>query len=165
MTKRVLVYGSLLAIGLAALKTLEAVYFRRQWSVDMLVGAAGVVFLGVGVGIGWVILRARSAAQPLPAKAPAQADSLPVHLPPPGAVAPFTLLDTLSDREREVLALLALGYTNAQLAERLFVSPNTVKTHLQHIYDKLGVPNRTAAVSTARQLGIIAPQTQNHPNG
>lgn len=165
MTKRVLVYGSLLAIGLAALKTVEAVYIRRQWSVDVLVGAAGVVFLGVGVGIGWVMLRARNAAQPLQTKAAAQADSLPVHLPPPGAVAPLTLLDTLSDREREVLALLAQGYTNAQLAEQLCVSPNTVKTHLQHIYDKLGVPNRTAAVTTARQMGLLTPQAQNHPNG
>lgn len=62
---------------------------------------------------------------------------------------------TLSDREREVLALAAQGLSNTAIAASLFVSEATVKTHLGHVYDKLGAPNRTAAVATARERGIL----------
>src|SRR5699024_1261115 len=58
---------------------------------------------------------------------------------------------SLSSREVELLALLATGATNKQLAQSLFISEATVKTHLVHIYQKLGVTNRTAAINTARE--------------
>lgn len=61
----------------------------------------------------------------------------------------------LSAREKELLALLATGATNKMLAAELFISEATVKTHLVHIYSKLGVDNRTAAVSKARELGLL----------
>lgn len=56
-------------------------------------------------------------------------------------------LDDLSEREAEVLALVAQGMTNAQMAQRLMLSDNTIKFHLQNIYQKLGVNNRTEATS------------------
>lgn len=62
---------------------------------------------------------------------------------------------TLSARERELLELLADGMANRAIARRLFISEATVKTHLVHIYDKLGVDNRTAAVNEARKRRII----------
>lgn len=61
----------------------------------------------------------------------------------------------LSDREAAVLRLLGAGLTNTELADRLFVAPATVKTHLVHIFAKLGVPNRTSAVARARDLGLL----------
>lgn len=61
----------------------------------------------------------------------------------------------LTNRELEVLRLLAMGHTNRQIAERLFISPDTVKTHLEHIYQKLGAPDRTAAVAEAMRRQII----------
>jgi len=64
------------------------------------------------------------------------------------------LLDPLTDREREVLALLFEGHSNKAMAETLFVSVDTVKTHLKHIYDKLGVSDRNDAVRRARELGF-----------
>lgn len=61
----------------------------------------------------------------------------------------------LSEREKEVLALVAQGLSNTAIAATLFVSEATVKTHLAHVYDKLEAPNRTAAVAAARALGIL----------
>jgi LuxR family transcriptional regulator, maltose regulon positive regulatory protein len=65
------------------------------------------------------------------------------------------LLEPLSDRELEVLHLLADGATNAEIAEQLFITSSTVKRHLSNIYSKLAVANRTQAVARARALGIL----------
>ncbi|MBR7744276.1 response regulator transcription factor [Phycicoccus sp. BSK3Z-2] len=62
---------------------------------------------------------------------------------------------TLTGREREVLALVALGTTNRAIATRLLVSEATVKTHLVHVYEKLGVVDRAAAVAVAYDRGIL----------
>lgn len=62
---------------------------------------------------------------------------------------------TLSSRELEVLQLVAEGAGNDQIAARLFVSRATVKTHLAHVYQKLGVSSRTAAVAAARSSGLL----------
>jgi DNA-binding NarL/FixJ family response regulator len=61
----------------------------------------------------------------------------------------------LSARESEVLRLVADGATNGEIATRLFISDATVKSHLVHIYTKLGVSSRTAAVASARELGLL----------
>ena len=61
----------------------------------------------------------------------------------------------LSERELEVLRLAAEGFTGPQIAERLFVSPATIKTHFEHIYEKLGVGDRAAAVAHAFRTGLI----------
>ncbi|QIK73581.1 response regulator transcription factor [Propioniciclava coleopterorum] len=63
--------------------------------------------------------------------------------------------DELTEREREVVALLAQGLTNRQIAKQLFLSEATVKTHLVHIFTKLNVDNRTAAVAAAREQGLL----------
>ena len=61
----------------------------------------------------------------------------------------------LSDREQEVLMCLAEGLTTTQIAARLYISENTVKTHIRHILDKLESSNRTEAVGKATQLGLL----------
>lgn len=63
--------------------------------------------------------------------------------------------DVLSQREREVLKLIANGATNREAAARLFVSEATIKTHLLHIYEKLGVRDRAAAVGEAYRRGLL----------
>jgi DNA-binding CsgD family transcriptional regulator len=62
-------------------------------------------------------------------------------------------IDRLTDREAEILELVAAGLTNAGIAERLWISPGTVKKHLENVYTKLGVANRTAAVTAASRSG------------
>ncbi len=70
----------------------------------------------------------------------------------PQSDAAFPWLEVLSEREVEVLRLLASGASNTEMAQALVVSTNTVRTHLRHIYDKLGASNRTQAVARAREL-------------
>jgi DNA-binding NarL/FixJ family response regulator len=65
--------------------------------------------------------------------------------------------DPLSPRELEVLGLVARGHTNRDAAARLFVSEATVKTHLLHVYAKLGVNDRAAAVAEAFERGLLTP--------
>lgn len=67
----------------------------------------------------------------------------------------FDLIDPLSNRELEVLRLIAEGLTNPQIARKLFLSPNTLKAHTQNIYVKLDVHNRMEAVNKARDLNLL----------
>ena len=89
----------------------------------------------------------RAAATGRSALAPAVARRLLDRVRAPGR--------TLTHRETEVLQLVAEGLSNQQISRRLHLSQATVKTHLVHIYTKLGVDSRTAAVSAARHRGLI----------
>jgi DNA-binding CsgD family transcriptional regulator len=76
------------------------------------------------------------------------------------APAPPSPLDALglTAREQEVLALVAVGQTNAQIAETLFISPKTATVHVSNILGKLGVRNRVEAATVAHRLGIVQPE-------
>jgi DNA-binding NarL/FixJ family response regulator len=67
-------------------------------------------------------------------------------------------LEDLTDREREVLGLMAQGYTNRQIGEALLITPNTVKKHVDHILQKLRVNNRAGAVAVALQDRLTPPE-------
>ena len=69
----------------------------------------------------------------------------------------------LSQRELEVLGLVAAGTTNREAAARLFISEATVKTHLLHIYAKLGVTDRAAAVAEGFNRGLLTPERPARP--
>jgi LuxR family maltose regulon positive regulatory protein len=75
--------------------------------------------------------------------------------PSKSQVAESELIEPLSDRELEVLELIADGLTNREIASRLFLSLNTVKVHTRNVYGKLGVHSRTQAVARAQALGIL----------
>ncbi len=75
------------------------------------------------------------------------------------------LVEGLTERELEVAGLLALGLGNDEIAATLFVSRNTVKTHLKHIYEKLGARSRTEAVARCLELGLLEEATDAAPDG
>ena len=126
---------------------------RFQWVVrnsqdELYAAVVAVVFLGVGIWAGrkvWVESKAKS---PLPSFE-AGSGELPV-----GA---------LSDREIEVLTHMAGGRTNKEIAEEMFVSVNTVKTHASNIFSKLGVGRRVQAIQRAVELGIITQEGEKRP--
>jgi LuxR family maltose regulon positive regulatory protein len=82
-------------------------------------------------------------------KQPASAD---FH---PSAFIPQPLAEPLSERELEVLRLIADGFSNAEIAERLVIAQGTVKRHINNIYGKLGVGSRTQAVARSREMGLL----------
>jgi DNA-binding NarL/FixJ family response regulator len=103
------------------------------------------------------LLRAvRAAAQGQAALSPSVATRLMSRVRAPGA-------EPLSQRELEVLSLVAAGTTNREAAARLFISEATVKTHLLHIYAKLGVGDRAAAVAEAFNRGLLTPAAPEQP--
>ena len=73
-----------------------------------------------------------------------------------GSVIVPGLVEALSERELEVLQLLAAGKSNAQIADELYVTLHTVKKHITHILGKLGAANRTEAAARARELGLVS---------
>jgi LuxR family maltose regulon positive regulatory protein len=72
----------------------------------------------------------------------------------PGSADP--LLEPLTDRQRDILQLLADGHANREIAKHLSIAEGTVKAHLNQVFGKLGARNRTEAVATARQLGMLS---------
>jgi LuxR family maltose regulon positive regulatory protein len=97
------------------------------------------------------LLAAFPLARPEPATEPEQA------LPSDTRALEPDLIEPLSEREVEILELIAEGLANPEIAARLFLALNTVKTHSSNIYGKLGVHSRTQAVAKARALGLLSP--------
>lgn len=113
---------------------LEIVHYRtviRELEVELYVGIIGILFLALGIWLGSNLLQKR----------------------------PTRLFDNkklgLSKRELEVLELMAQGLSNQEVADQLFVSLNTTKTHISNIYSKLSVKRRTQAIQKARDLALI----------
>ncbi len=78
---------------------------------------------------------------------------------PVGQIAPSPLVEPLSERELEILGLIAQGASNQAIADRLVITVGTTKWHLSNIYSKLGVRSRTQALARARALGLLTPDS------
>jgi len=136
MWKRVVGYGVLLAAGTLALQWLDYTRLARMHSGDIWLFLIAAAFLVLGI-----VLGVRVFAAP----APAAFDGNPKAQAALG----------LSERELEVLHELASGCSNKEIAAHLHVSPNTVKTHVGRLFEKLGAKRRTEAIRRARELGIV----------
>jgi DNA-binding CsgD family transcriptional regulator len=136
MWKRILLYGVFLAAGTAALQWIDYQRLARANTGDVYLFLVAAAFLALGVYIG-----VRVIARP----ARAGFDGNPQGVAQLG----------ISPRELTVLAELAAGRSNKEIAQRLEVSPNTVKTHVAQVYRKLGAQRRTDAINRARELGIL----------
>lgn len=136
MARTVILYALVLALAAAALQWLEHRYVMRAFSTEIYVAiiAAGSVALGL-----WAGLR----LTPRPAPSGFERNEAAIR-----SVG-------LTARECEILELLASGRSNKELARTLGISPNTVKTHLARLYEKLDVPNRIGAIEKARWLALI----------
>lgn len=138
MWKRAAIYGALLAAGTVGLQWLDYQRLARVYSSDIYMFLIAVAFLALGVYVG-----ARVLGAPPP---PVNFDGNPK--------ARAALGLTLS--EMTVLEEIAAGRSNKEIAARLKISPNTVKTHAARLFEKLGAKRRTDAVKKARELGIVS---------
>ena len=86
--------------------------------------------------------------------APAAAAAAPAPQQPPSAPSDSSALEVLTEREREVLALIAEGLNNTEIGERLYLSESTVKTHVGRVLFKLNLRDRIHAVILAKELGL-----------
>jgi ATP/maltotriose-dependent transcriptional regulator MalT len=106
-------------------------------TTEFYIGIISVIFLALGIFVGVKLKNKKSAEK---------STTEPVELP--------NNLE-LSSREMEVLKMIATGLSNQEIADQLFVTINTIKSHTNNIYTKLNVKRRTQAIETARKLKII----------
>ncbi|HAK79095.1 MAG TPA: helix-turn-helix transcriptional regulator [Runella sp.] len=147
-TRHFVLYGFLMAILVFTLKWLQWKFLIMDNSIDIYVGLIAVFFLLLGV---WV------AKQLIKPSVETVVIEKEVVVAGQSAINENELQKlNLSTREYEVLQLLAQGYSNAEIAERLFLSLSTIKTHVSNLFVKMDVKSRTQAIEKAKRLNIIA---------
>jgi DNA-binding CsgD family transcriptional regulator len=137
MWKRAAIYGTLLAGGTLGLQWLDYLRLARVHPGDIYIFLIAAAFLALGVFVG---------ARVLGTPPPANFDGNPKARAALG----------ISPSEMTVLEEIAAGRSNKEIAARLKISPNTVKTHAARLFEKLGAKRRTDAVKKARELGIVS---------
>jgi len=139
MRKTILLYGVALAALTGILKFIEYRFLVRDLSLEFYLGAVAVLFTAVGVWAGLRLTRRK------------------VIIANPDFKLNEAELQRLgiSKREYEVLELMAQGLSNQEIADKLFVSLNTVKTHSSNLFMKLDARRRTQAIHRAKELGLL----------
>jgi DNA-binding CsgD family transcriptional regulator len=140
MTRTIILYGLALAALITLLKFLEYRLFVRDMSMEIYVGMVAVMFSVLGVWAGLKLTRKKTI---IITNLNFQFDE--------------SRLEALgiSKREYEVLELMAKGLSNQEIADKLFVSLNTIKTHSSNLFLKLEVKRRTQAIQRAKELSLI----------
>lgn len=139
MIRTVTLYGIALAALIALMKYIEYQFIAKSFSLEFYIGIVAMFFTGLGI---WAGLKLT------------QKKIKPV-------TAAFALNETelsrldISRRELEVLELMAAGFSNQEIADKLFLSLNTVKTHSSNLFVKLDVKRRTQAIQKGKTLGLI----------
>jgi len=145
--KTILAYGILGGVLIAALKFIEYRFLVVEHSLEIYGGIVALLFsvLGIWLGLKWTRTRETVVVKE-------------VQVPAPSAF----VLDTarqqqlgITRRELEILESIAAGLSNREIAARLFVSENTVKTHAASVFEKLSAKRRTQAVQLAKEAGLI----------
>ena len=143
MNRTVLIYGFSMAALFGLLKFIEYQYFVRDIPLEFYIGVVAVFFTAIGIWAGLRLTRSRVVREIVEIKPQFDIDN--DNLQKTG----------LSRREYEVLELIAAGHSNQEIAEKLFVSTSTVKTHVSNVLSKLDARRRTQAIQSAKELRII----------
>ena len=143
MKKTVLLYGLIGGLAIAALKVVEYRFLVIEHSIEIYGGIVALLFAGLGIWLGLKLTRPK------------------VILKEVQVSGPFVLNEArlaelgITPRELEIIGLMAAGMSNREIAAKLFVSENTVKTHAASVFDKLQAKRRTQAVQIAKHAGLI----------
>lgn len=148
--KEILLYGLSMAMVLLTLKWLEAHYIVFNYRLEFFIGAIALLFMVLGIWLALKLVKpkveTRIVEKEVYIEIPAHHEVDQKEIEKLG----------ISNRELDVLKLMAGGLSNEEIAGKLFVSLNTVKTHSSNIFLKLDVKRRTQAVEKAKRLNIIA---------
>ncbi len=142
LKKTILLYGLALAALIFLLKLVEYRFFARDLSLEFYLGLVAVFFTALGAWVGLQLTRKKKSISVAPA-------------------GDFRINEEIlkqkgiSKREYEVLELMALGNSNQEIADKLFVSLNTVKTHSSNLFVKLEAKRRTQAIQRAKELSLL----------
>jgi DNA-binding CsgD family transcriptional regulator len=145
--RTVLIYGILGGVLIAVLKLVEFRYLVLEHSLEIYGGIVALIFAALGIWLGLKLTRERIVVK-----------EVAVHVPAPST---FVLNAErqaqlgITPRELEILTQIAAGLSNREIAERLYVSENTVKTHAASVFEKLSARRRTQAVQLAKQAGLL----------
>jgi DNA-binding CsgD family transcriptional regulator len=145
--KHILIYGVLGGLLIVGLKLVEYRFLVVEHSVEIYGGLIALLFAVLGIWLGLKLTRKQEVV-------------VFKEVTVSGAT-PFALNEEklrelgVTRRELEILELIAGGMSNREIAEKLFVSENTVKTHSSRLFDKLGAKRRTQAVQLGKELGLI----------
>jgi two-component system, NarL family, response regulator LiaR len=143
MRRTILIYGLAMAALFGLLKYVEYKYFVRDIPLEFYIGLVALMFTAIGIWAGLKLTRPKVIREIVETNGP------------------FVLHETnlqklgLSRREYEVLELIAAGHSNQEIADKLFVSMSTVKTHVSNVLAKLDASRRTQAIQKAKDLRII----------
>ncbi len=147
MKRHVLIYGLLGGFLICVLKWTEYRFLVIEHSIEIYGGLVAATFAVLGIWLGLKLTRKQ--------------EKILVKEVPVPAGEPF-VPDTkkrenlgITPRELEILELIAQGMSNREIAEKLFVSENTVKTHSSRVFDKLGARRRTQAVQLGKEFGLL----------
>src|SRR6202044_2760755 len=160
MKRHVLIFGLVGGLLIATLQYTEYRFVIIEHSVELYSALVAILFAAFGIWLGLRITRRRETIREtvvvkevvVRVEAPARELSIP---PPfaPNTAQQQTL--GITPRELEILALVARGLSNREIATQVFVSENTVKTHCARVFDKLGAARRTQAVQRGKELGLL----------
>ena len=147
MKKHILIYGLCGGMLILLLKLVEYRFLVVEHSIEIYGGLIALLFAMLGIWLGLKLTKTK--------------ETVVIKEVLLTASPSFTLNETrlrelgITRRELEILELIAHGLSNREIAERLFVSENTVKTHSSRLFDKLSAKRRTQAVQLGKELGLI----------
>jgi len=151
--KTILLYGILGGVLIAGLKLVEYRFLVVEHSIEIYGGIVAALFAGLGIWLGLKLTRTRETVV---------VREVPVRVEVPVRAADPFVADAararelgITPREMEILEAIAAGLSTREIAARLFVSENTVKTHSSRLFDKLNARRRTQAVQLAKEAGLI----------
>jgi DNA-binding NarL/FixJ family response regulator len=159
----IVLYGVCGGLLILVLKLTEYRFLVVEHSVEIYVGLVAALFAGVGIWLGLTItrkkpetivqeiVREKIVTETIVREVPARAGNNDPFVADEARVSEFGI----TARELEILGLIAAGLSNREIADRLFVSENTVKTHSSRLFDKLGAKRRTQAVQIGKSARLI----------
>ena len=147
MKRHILIYGLVGGLLIVLLKVVEYRFLVIEHSIEIYGALIAALFAGVGV---WLGLRLTRNKEKVVIK------EVPIAVPERFTLNQSRLQELgITPRELEILELIARGLSNREIAEQLFVSENTVKTHSSRLFDKLSARRRTQAVQLGKEFGLI----------